>query len=339
MEIIRNAGPAGILYEDYLASGGEYKHVNWDYDHGWVGFRDGRKGKLQFHPNPIVTNRRNFGALEQLDQQIIDVLSESHPQSVRHVFYRMTDPRLPEPVEKTEAGYSRVQARLVQLRRNARVPYEWVIDSSRSGLPVATSPDAGSWLASYAQSFRSDPWALTDYYCQVWCESRSLAGVLANVCDELAVGLFPSAGFSSMSFAFETAQIIKSEYIGRNVIIFYIGDYDPAGVLIDVALERELREHLSGIDELRFERLAITKQQIAKYKLPTKPRKPGDRRALEVRATVEAEAMPAETMVKLLRDQVLRVLPKTDLQAAAAFDQKEIRRLQRAAKLLTKSRR
>ena len=24
---------------------------------------------------------------------------------------------------------------------------------------------------------------------------------------------------------------------------FYIGDYDPAGVLIDVTLERELREH------------------------------------------------------------------------------------------------
>ena len=27
-------------------------------------------------------------------------------------------------------------------------------------------------------------------------------------------------------------------------LVFYIGDYDPAGVLIDVGIERELRLHL-----------------------------------------------------------------------------------------------
>ncbi len=27
--------------------------------------------------------------------------------------------------------------------------------------------------------------------------------------------------------------------------VIYIGDYDPAGVLIDVSLERELRKHLA----------------------------------------------------------------------------------------------
>ena len=39
--------------------------------------------------------RRTDAQLEQLDAQIIAVLKEDHPQSVRHVFYRMTDPRLP----------------------------------------------------------------------------------------------------------------------------------------------------------------------------------------------------------------------------------------------------
>jgi hypothetical protein len=32
------------------------------------------------------------------------VLAADHPQSVRHCFYRMTDPRLPEPVEKSDRG-------------------------------------------------------------------------------------------------------------------------------------------------------------------------------------------------------------------------------------------
>lgn len=66
--------------------------------------------------------RRTGDQIEQLDAQIISVLREEHPQSVRYVFYRMTDPRLPEPVEKSDHGYRHVQARCVALRRSGRVP-------------------------------------------------------------------------------------------------------------------------------------------------------------------------------------------------------------------------
>mgnify|MGYP000175355268 CR=1 FL=1 len=60
---------------------------------------------------------------EALNQQIIDVLREDYPQSVRHVFYRMTDPRLPAPVDKSARGYVHVQKRCVKLRRAGRIPY------------------------------------------------------------------------------------------------------------------------------------------------------------------------------------------------------------------------
>ncbi len=40
------------------------------------------------------------------------------------------------------------------------------------------------------------------------------------------------------------AEYINGRDDGRPVTVFYIGDYDPAGVLIDVSLERELRLHL-----------------------------------------------------------------------------------------------
>ena len=65
--------------------------------------------------------RRTKGQRDQLDQQIINVLNEDNPQSVRHVFYRMTDPRLPEPVEKSDRGYRHVQERCVKLRRGGLV--------------------------------------------------------------------------------------------------------------------------------------------------------------------------------------------------------------------------
>jgi hypothetical protein len=86
--------------------------------------------------------------VEQLDDQFVAVLDSDHPQSVRHIFYRMTDPRLPEPVEKSQDGYRHVQHRITQLRRAGRVPYRWITDATRRGYHVATYSDAGEFLAS-----------------------------------------------------------------------------------------------------------------------------------------------------------------------------------------------
>ncbi len=52
-----------------------------------------------------IKRRRSNAQLAQLDEQIIAVLEQDHPQSVRHTFYMMTNPRLREPVEKSEHGY------------------------------------------------------------------------------------------------------------------------------------------------------------------------------------------------------------------------------------------
>ena len=83
---------------------------------------------------------------------------------------------------------------------------------------------------------------------------------------------------------YEAAQQIKRK--SKPVKIFYVGDHDPAGVLIDVAAEKELRGHLDGHD-LDFQRIAITPKQISEYGLPGKPRKEGDRRALHIQETVD----------------------------------------------------
>lgn len=61
--------------------------------------------------------------MQQLERQIHEELQADHPQSVRHVFYRMTDPRLPEPVEKSEHGYAQVQHRMTLMRRVGALPW------------------------------------------------------------------------------------------------------------------------------------------------------------------------------------------------------------------------
>lgn len=270
-----------------------------------------------------MRTRRTKAQIEQLERQIWDVLASDRPQSVRHVFYRMTDPRLPEPVEKSERGYSQVQHRLTCMRRAGLLPYGWITDATRRGYHTDTYGDAGEFLSRMAGLYRGQLWEQAEHYVEVWCESRSIAGTIDGTCEELAVSLYPAGGFTSLSLAYQAAEYINRVARDRPAHVIYIGDYDPAGVLIDRSIERELRQHLHDGVVLNFHRAAITPEQIARYDLPTKPRKQGERRAPEIARTVEAEAMPAHQLRELLREAVEQFLPPDALAVARVAEQSE----------------
>lgn len=276
-----------------------------------------------YEASPLKKNRRTKAQLDQLDQQIHDVLSVDHPQSVRHVFYRMTDSRLPEPVEKSDRGYELVQRRCVQMRRDGRLKYSWIADMSRRGYFVNTFADAGDFIRRMAGLYRADLWASSDYRCEVWTESRSIASVIQDDCEELAVDLYPCGGFSSLSFAHYAAEQHNRSDDARPLVIYYVGDYDPAGVLIDRALERELRLHLRHSIDMNFVRIAINEEQIQAFDLPAKPRKKTDVRSKQIESTVEAEAMPAHILRELLRGRVEALLPEGAIEAAKVAEKSE----------------
>lgn len=277
-----------------------------------------------YQPRTIKRSRRTRDQVAQLDQQIFDVLRDDHPQSVRHIFYRLTDPRLPEPVEKSERGYRHVQNRVAELRRRGGLPFSWVSDATRMGYHVPTYGDEADFLRSVSRQYRADVWRDADVYCEVWCESRSIAGVIRPDCERLAVSLYPAGGFASLTLVWQSAEIIKEYAAGRPAVILYVGDYDPAGVLIDVDIRNKLREHLGGEVDIDFRRIGITPEQIRVFDLPTKPRKAGDRRALHVQATVEAEAMPAHILRGLLTAEIEALLP-ADAVTAAQIEEKAAR--------------
>ena len=271
----------------------------------------------------IKRRRRTADQVAILEVQIVSVLREDHPQSIRHVFYRMTDPRLPEPVTKDDHGYQQVQHRIKELRRCGRVPYGWITDATRRGYHTDTFDSAGDFLMRVNGLYRADLWSMSDFYCEVWCESRSIAGIIEAHCREFAVSLYPAGGFSSITLAYQAAEYINERSSGKPCVIYYIGDYDPAGVLIDKQIERELREHLDDSVDLELERIAITEEQIERFDLPEKPRKLSDRRAPHVKSTVEAEAMPASIMRDLLRGKIEDLLPEDALDAAKAAEESE----------------
>ena len=274
----------------------------------------------------MTRTRMTKAHVEQLEDQILSVLSDDHPQSVRHVFYRMTDPRLPVVIEKSERGYGQVQRRMVEMRRSGMLPYGWIADATRRGYHVNTFRDRSDFLRRMSGLYRADLWSDLPTYVEVWVESRSLAGVLQATCEHYAVSLYPAGGFSSLTLVHEASEAISLELeCGKErALILYVGDFDPAGVLIDQSIETEMRRHLPNDAVVEFRRIAINEEQIALYELPTKPRKPGDKRAAHVQATVEAEAMPAHLMKSLLRAEIDAELPAQHMKAIQVAEESEI---------------
>ena len=265
--------------------------------------------------------RRTKAQIAQLREQILEVLRADHPQSVRHIFYRMTDPRLPEPVPKTDKGYGVVQRQLVQMRREEVVPYHWITDSTRRGYFVETYSGVRNFLEDVATLYRRDIWRRADTYVEVWCESRSIAGVLMEETERYRVPLYPSGGFTSLSLAHQAAGFMAADAGGRPIRVLYIGDYDPAGLLINDHIERELREHLpSGVD-LTVDRLAVTREQIDLMGLPAKPTK--DRRARWEGGCVEAEAIHAATLRAILRNAIEEHIDQRELEVVLAAEKSE----------------
>ena len=291
---------------------------------------------VQILKNRHLRSRRTKDEIRQLESQILDVLSGDHPQSIRHVFYRMTDPRLPVPIAKTDQGYKQVQNRITSMRRSGLLRYDWIADSSRHAFHVHTFQDAGELIRAFGGLYRADLWKQTEVYCEVWVESRSIAGILRRDCEELAVSLYPCVGFASLTFLYDAAQEINLyAETKESVEIIYIGDYDPAGVLIDQKVEAGLREHVYEDLEINFHRVAINPDQIREYDLPSKPRNARDRRRLDIQETVEAEAMPAATLRAILRDRIEDYLPEDALEVAKEVERHEQEGLEMLGELVS----
>ena len=83
-----------------------------------------------------------------------------------------------------------------------------------------------------------------------------MRGVLAPVLDHYAVGFLPVHGFSSATAAHDIAE----DDDGRDLIVLYVGDFDPSGMFMS---EEDLPARFDkyGGDHITIRRIALTRTQ------------------------------------------------------------------------------
>jgi hypothetical protein len=257
---------------------------------------------------------------------ITAIAADIQPCTVRQCFYQCV---VKGVVEKSESAYDKVQRALVALRRDGRVPYSWVHDSTRVTYRPTTYSSVAAALLETANGYRKALWDDIDVAVEIWLEKDALTDIVYPVTNEFDVPLRVARGFSSLSFLADAAKDMEAS--GKEVYVYHLGDHDPSGRSAGEVIERDLKALAPSVD-IYFERIAVTPEQIAELRLPTRPTKSSDSRAASFeaefgRGSVELDAIHPDTLRQIVRDSIELHIGDDEREALRAAENEERTRL------------
>ena len=208
--------------------------------------------------NPEVTERR---------RRITEMAERFQPASIRQLYYQAEVAGL---VPKTDAGYRAVQHDRLVLRQQGDIEYDWISDSTRWMRKARSYTGVHHFLDLSISTYRRDLWHRAPVYVEIWIEKDALAGTVMSETNPSDVPLMVAKGFSSETYLYEAAQAIADK--NKPAYIYAFFDHDPSGKHSAKHIERKLREFAPGA-EIHFELVAVTKEQIEQWGLPTRETK------------------------------------------------------------------
>jgi len=256
--------------------------------------------------------------MDQRRRALFEIVEAMRPMTVRQVFYQATVHNI---VEKSEAGYDKVQTALVQMRRAGTLPYGWLADTTRWQRKPVTFGSVQQALEDTARLYRKALWVNAGVYIEVWLEKDALAGIMLPITDLYDVPLMVARGYASLSFLHTAAEYISG--LDVPIYIYHFGDFDPSGVNAGEKVEQTLKEMAPGA-EIHFERVAVTPEQIRAWALPTRPTKKTDSRAKKFgKVSVELDAIEPDQLRDLVEDVIQRHMPAEQLRVLKVAEKSE----------------
>lgn len=274
--------------------------------------------------SPINRRRATKDEVAARRLALLHIVGDMRPMTVRQVFYQATVKGL---VEKSEAGYGKVQNDLVLMRRSGMLPYDWLADNTRWQRKPQTFRDVEHALEETARFYRKSLWDSAGAYVEVWLEKDALSGVIMPVTSIYDVPLMVARGYASLSFLHSAAEYMQA--VETPVYVYHLGDFDPSGVNAGEKIEETLRD-LAPNAEIHFERLAVWPSQIHEWNLPTRPTKQTDSRSKGFgEISVELDAIDPNRLRRLVEDAIHRHLPPDEFAVLMAAEQSEREIIQR----------
>jgi hypothetical protein len=183
------------------------------------------------------------------------IAEEAQPITGRGVGYKLFTAGLIPSMATSDMA--RVYRLLKEARERGLIPWDWIVDETRALEKVSTWGDPEEYVEAVSRSYRRDFWKLQPVRVEVWSEKGTIRGVLDPVLDRYGVGFRVMHGFSGAT----TVHDVAEDDDGRDLIVLYVGDYDPSGLCMS---EHDLPNRLEKYDgdHVVLNRIALCREHL-----------------------------------------------------------------------------
>lgn len=270
------------------------------------------------------------------------ILEEDHPQTLRQLHYRIFSLGV-DGYTNDKASYRGLCRVLTNARRLHRqwelyetygpapalgIPPSWIIDELRQAERVSLWGDAQEYVAAVRDSYRRDYWQDQPHYIELWGEKATVLGALRPIAKEWGLTLRVCRGFGSAGMEDQVGRLFEG--IDKPITVFYVGDHDASGVLIERDMHRRVQT-AAGV-QFAMVRLAIHAEDIPQFNLPPQQIKENDVRASAFRRefgrdanTVELEALPVAELKRRIVEAVEELIDFDHWERQVTVEQVELR--------------
>lgn len=205
-----------------------------------------------------VKKRRglSFATIETI-KIMFEIAEECQPITGRGVGYKLFSRQLipsmkPAPMQK-------VYRKLLQAREQDIIPWEWIVDETRSLEKRAAWDGPRHFLECARVSYRREFWNQQPIDLEVWSEKGTVRGVLAPVLQKYGVGFRVLHGFTSAT----SLQDVLQRVVDKPLHVLYVGDIDPSGMFMsEVDIPGRLERYNDEGAEIEFKRIALLPDQV-----------------------------------------------------------------------------
>ena len=207
----------------------------------------------QFRPCSKKGRGRSQKTLDLIDA-MHDIAEAAQPITGRGVGYKLFTMGLIPSMASKEM--KRVYNNLRIAREEGTVPWEWIVDETRTVERAPSWRDPAAFVATVRRSYRRDFWNQQPCRVEVWSEKGTVRGVLKPVLNECGVGFRVLHGYASATAVHDAAEVVDE----RDLFVLYVGDYDPSGMNMS---EHDLPIRLDryGGFHVSLRRIALLKNQ------------------------------------------------------------------------------
>lgn len=245
--------------------------------------------------------------IDLINSILDDYASQGYRITLRQLYYQLV---AGDHIPNTQHEYKKLGYLVNRGRMAALIDWDLIEDRSRSSQSNTHWDSPKQIIRAAAEGYQENRWNNQDCYIEVWCEKDAVSNVIQPVCSSWDVRFMANRGYLSQSAMYEGAMRFRdAEDQGKAVSLLYLGDHDPSGIDMHLDIQHRMEVFLSD-SLITIDRIALTRDQIQQYKLPTNPAKQTDSRFTKYQ---RLHNTPFSWELDALQPLVLRTIVETEI--------------------------